>query len=322
MRAMRASFVALSFSSLFAISSAHAQPASNAAAEQLFMEGRALMQEGKYEAACPKLAESHRLDPGVGTLLNLGECWEKLGRTASAWATYREAETLARRSAQKERAAHAASKVAALEPALPHLTLDVPKPVPGLVVKRDGEPIAQAAWTTRLPVDPGTHRIEASAEGYKTWTSSIDIHAKDDTHVAVPALEREPVRATPSASTSPSPSTSPSASTTTPDNPGSTQRIIGFAVAGAGVVASGIGLGFGIVAQSKNDEARSDHCSAVDCTQRGADLISDAKEAATISTALVLSGLAIVAVGVVLVLTSPRAASSPRASASFVGVTF
>ena len=71
-----------------------------AAAEHLFREGQRLMQEEDYAAACPKLADSHKLDPGVGTLLNLALCYRKAGKTASAWSTYQEAAALARKEGQ------------------------------------------------------------------------------------------------------------------------------------------------------------------------------------------------------------------------------
>ena len=57
------------------------------AAEALFEEGRRLVAAGSFVDACPKFADSQRLDPSPGTLLNLASCYEKLGRSATAWAT-------------------------------------------------------------------------------------------------------------------------------------------------------------------------------------------------------------------------------------------
>ncbi|MBK7777474.1 MAG: hypothetical protein IPI43_25675 [Sandaracinaceae bacterium] len=76
---------------------------SQAAAEALFREGRRLMEEGNYDEACPKFEASNRLDVAVGTLLNLGVCWEQGGRLASAWATFLEAAALAARTGSPER---------------------------------------------------------------------------------------------------------------------------------------------------------------------------------------------------------------------------
>src|SRR5262245_36723730 len=61
------------------------------AAQALFDQGRALVTLGRFAEACPKLAESLRLDPGIGTMLWLADCYENVGRSASAWATFREA---------------------------------------------------------------------------------------------------------------------------------------------------------------------------------------------------------------------------------------
>jgi hypothetical protein len=61
-----------------------AASADSAAAEALFREGRDAAKHGDLETACADFAESQRLDPAPGTLLNLAECEEKLGRVASA----------------------------------------------------------------------------------------------------------------------------------------------------------------------------------------------------------------------------------------------
>ncbi len=123
-----------------------------ALAEKLFDDARQLMAKKAYPEACPKLAESERLDPGVGTLLNLGDCYEKSGKVASAWATYREAEGASVRDGQKKRATFAASRAKALEPSLPYLVIEMPANV-GASVTCDGKAVGATSLGTPMPFD-------------------------------------------------------------------------------------------------------------------------------------------------------------------------
>jgi len=278
------------------VESAYAQrPDLTAAAEQLFEEGRALLAQNELAEACPKLAESHRLDPAVGTLLNLGECYEKAGKTASAWATYIEADTLARRLGQGARAEFAASRARVLGASLPMLSIDVTPTRDGagavaVTVKRDGEVIAEPAWRTFVPVDPGEHRIEASAPGFRPFTRTISVTPGERAHVAVPALEA----ADPAASVSSS----------------SHLRTLGVALVGAGALTTGAGLFFGARARSRNDDARSNFCNGVTCTSRGETLLNEADTAATWSTILVSVGVTALVGGIVLYLVAPKGKKS------------
>src|SRR3954462_4312170 len=85
---------------------AQAQPDAQqkAAAEALFDEGRQLFAQGQIEQACRKFEQSQDVAPGVGILLYLGDCYERVGRLASAWATFRSAASKASASGQAERA--------------------------------------------------------------------------------------------------------------------------------------------------------------------------------------------------------------------------
>src|SRR5690606_21383628 len=79
-------------------------PAEKAAAETLFDRGIEQLRTEDLSAACTSFEQSQRIDPAVGTLLSLAECYERTGRTASAWATFREAASLARELRQTDRA--------------------------------------------------------------------------------------------------------------------------------------------------------------------------------------------------------------------------
>ena len=59
-------------------------------AEILFDQGLKDMLAGKYDTACPALAESFRLDPAPGALFTLAECEMSRGRLATAQTHYRD----------------------------------------------------------------------------------------------------------------------------------------------------------------------------------------------------------------------------------------
>ncbi len=148
---------------------AHAQTPSSSTvtAEALFEDGRQLMTQGKYAEACPKFAASERLDPSTATLLNLASCYERQGRTATAWATYKEAASAANAAGRNDYLVAAERHASGLEANLARLTLNVDQPVEGLHVERDGGPVDRAEWGISIPVDPGSHSIAATAPGHK-----------------------------------------------------------------------------------------------------------------------------------------------------------
>src|SRR5262249_47887266 len=101
-----------------------------ATAEALFADGRRLMITGEYASACPKFAASQKLDPAVGTELNLANCYEKLGQTASAWAEFRSAAAAARSIGSKDREQLAVDRSKTLETKLSYLTITTARPLP------------------------------------------------------------------------------------------------------------------------------------------------------------------------------------------------
>lgn len=151
-----------------------------AAAEQLFDDAKRLMASGHYAEACPKLEQSQKLDAGLGTQFHLADCWQHLGRTASAWALFREVASEARASGQTGRARVAKDRGDALEPFLSKLVISpgIASTIPGLTIRRDGTEVPREAWGTPVPVDPGTHEVSASAPDKQAWQSSADVQGQ------------------------------------------------------------------------------------------------------------------------------------------------
>jgi hypothetical protein len=297
--------------------SAQASAGDKAAAEALFDQGLKLMKQNSFAEACPKLEESDRIDPAVGTLLYLGECYERTGRTASAWATFREAASLANTSNQADRARVASARAQGLESRLSRLSIelapDVAK-IPGIVVKRGGQRLEPSLYGTALPVDPGEYRIEVTAPGYEPWATPVKVEAGGATaSVRVPALvpgSSESTTATPAPA-----GTSNETSTTGKESPSepvakvssaglSTQQTLGIVVAGVGVAGIGVGSYFGIRAINKNSDAEP-HCpnSGTCNDQEGLDLNDQAKDNATIANIGFGVGLGLVAAGAILYFT-------------------
>ena len=93
-------FLAAVLSAVLQAGVAAAQPAPSpqdiALAETAFNEGIALVQAGNCKDAVVKLELSQKIDPAAGTALQLGKCYEALGRTASAYGAYSQSAGLAR----------------------------------------------------------------------------------------------------------------------------------------------------------------------------------------------------------------------------------
>src|SRR5690606_28101935 len=130
----------------------------------------ALMESGRSAEACPRFEESDRLEPGLGTRFHLAACYEAVGKSASAHALFLEVAAEAKQRDQEEREGVARQRAEALERRLSRLTIEVPfASSPELRVERDGLPIGTAQWGLAVPVDPGRHRVSASAPGREPW---------------------------------------------------------------------------------------------------------------------------------------------------------
>jgi hypothetical protein len=309
---------------------AHAESSTTqkAAAEALFDDALRLMKAGRHADACPKLEESQRIDPGVGTLLYLGECYENVGRTASAWATFREAASRAGAEGQNERLKTASERAARLEPKLAYLTVQVApetRALPGLTVKLGQTTLGSEFFGIAAPVDPGEARIEVAAPGHASFTTSVTVEPGSRSQLSVPALgQASPAKDTAVGATTPPPTTSepppdeqgplpppgPAPSSTHP------LRITGLVLGGVGVVGLGVGSYFGLRAINKNHDATDGTCRNGVCDEPSDyDSSQSAHSAAVLSNVFFAVGGAAAVSGAILYFAFP---SSPEQSARVV----
>jgi hypothetical protein len=309
------------------VSFGQASAESKAEAEALFDRGLELMRQGDFSQSCQLLEQSQRIDPGVGTLLYLGECYEKGGRLASAWATFREATSAARASGQVDRARQGQDRADRLSPRLAKLKIvvdDVNRNIQGIEVKRSGASVSSALWGVPAPVDPGDHVIIVSAPGFETYTQTVNVKGEGAVvEVKVPALVEStaqpapaPTSGEPTGEPAPGGATPPADSGAVEVSDGSGQRTVGYIVSGVGVLGLGLGGYFGLRAINKNSDAerecpRGDRCD----TQLGVTFTEEAQDAAVVSNVAFAAGGALLATGIVLLLTAPSSAESPPATA-------
>lgn len=195
--------------SITGTASAAAEPiaAERAIAERLFDRGRRQLADGDTKGACDSFAESRRLDPGVGVLLNLAACQERMGRLASAWVELREALVMIRRQTRHGRAdgqrppdrpdrpdrlRYVTERLAAIEPRLAFVTIEVPAALPEApepIVTLDGQPLGRPAWGVNIPVDAGVHEITAhgKAGAGRSWRDTVTVRDGERYSVTVPA---------------------------------------------------------------------------------------------------------------------------------------
>jgi hypothetical protein len=279
-----------------------------ATAQVLFEEGRRRMAQQDYAGACPKLEESQHLAPGLGTEFNLADCWEHLGRLASAWAAFLDVAEQTHRRGEVERERAARERATGLEPRLGRLSIEVPPPhrIAQLQVQRDGQVVGEALWSIGVPVDSGEHRVEARAPGHRAWSTLARATDGQTVSVSVPELLAGPTEV----ESAPPPAERPVPTAAEPSAP-----VAPWIVLGGSVVLGGVGI-LGLVEHDHNVSTyNSDSsCPPIAASARPAQCQSYVDSANTWQTVAVISfvtsGLAL-AGAATLWITAPRA---PRAA--------
>jgi hypothetical protein len=293
---------------------------SAAAAEALYREGKRLLVDGRADLACPKLETSQSLDAAVGTLLLLGHCYEQLGKTASAWATFRGAESMADAAGQGDRSQIARVRADALESQLSRLELSLPSEVDTRAwsVREEGRELSAGVLGVPIPVDPGPRRISASAPGYESWSAQVDVPPGNGlTTLRIPRLNPQRTLEPPRAAASRSEPSEPHPRAAVAGAESGNLRTWSSVGFGLGVASLAVGGTYAVLASNRYDASLGACRTEALCSPRGLALRESAENHARVATVAVLSGALLSSAGLVgwlLAPDDPREAPPGRTS--------
>ena len=280
-----------------------------AGAKVLFDQAVELASAGNFPEACEKLEASRKAHDGLGTSFHLAGCWQKIGRTASAYALFESVATRAREAGQTERAELARSRMDALGPKLSRLRIDLAQRAAHTEVYRDDQPVPETEFGKPVPVDHGQHSIRVTAEGKAPWTSQVDVSEPSVIIVvAVPALANAPPPAIAAAAPKPEPKPEPEKKEEPASGKGARTRAI--IIGGVGAAALTFGILEGAQYVYSNRAAEGICPSGLNCTDEEIaqhdKAVHDAKVARTWAFVGVGVGTATVALATYLFFSAPR----------------
>jgi hypothetical protein len=299
---------------------AHAQDAASqdiAQARQLGQQAQTAYDAGNFTESEKLWSAASRLYSQAPTLtLGLARTQAKLGKVVAAQESYnkiiREWGTNAAAPQPFKDALEAAkSEVGAVSAKVASVTVTVDGP-PNPTVTIDGQAVPSAALGLKRPVDPGSHKVAASAEGYKPAETTFSV-AEGGTAAATVKLEKDPtaVAAVPPPEPGLASPSEPGADTSSKGSSNKTLALVAFGVGGAGLV---VGAITGVIALGKAGDLK-DACSPdKTCPPSEQDNVDSYKSMGTISTiGFVVAGVGGVA-GAILWFTAPKQTASAGGS--------
>jgi hypothetical protein len=253
---------------LFASTSAQAQAGDAPAAEVLFREGRRALDAGNDQEACQKFAESERLDPAAGTLMNLATCEERLKKLAGAWQHWREA--IDALQVGDSRTAFAQSRVRELDKRLPRLTVSLSPGGSTARVFRDDVELGTASQGIALPVDPGPHTVTVLLSGHRPESVAFRLAEAEEKKVDVRP--------------------GPTDTGASGSGAGGQRQMFGWALIGVGTLGLGTAVATGFLVSDKRSAVQDDCPGNVCRTTAGLDAAAAGRTLLAVNTAAWIIG--------------------------------
>lgn len=259
-------------------------------AREQFGQALALQTAGDWAGALTLLKDVAAVKSTPQVRFNMALCEEKLGRLVAALGDYELAAADARAEKADQVAEEVEGRLEALRQRIPKITVKRGRGAETAEVAIDGVSVGDQVIGTPMPTDPGPHTIEAKAPGFKPFRKSLRL-AEQQTETVELVLEPEPV---------PPPGTAGTGSV----RAGGRSPVFGYVIGGIGIASLGAsGVFFGLRAGKISDLDKA--CPNRTCPSSAQQSDIDAgKLYTTIANVTLAVGIAAVAGGVVLVLTS------------------
>lgn len=259
-------------------------------AREQFGQALALQTAGDWAGALTLLKDVAAVKSTPQVRFNMALCEEKLGRLVAALGDYELAAADARAEKADQVAEEVEGRLEALRQRIPKITIKRGSGAEAAEVAIDGVSVGDQVIGTPMPTDPGPHTIEAKAPGFKPFRKSLRL-AEQQTETVELVLEPEPVPP-------------PGAAGTGGVRASGRSPVFGYVIGGIGIASLGAsGIFFGLRAGKISDLDKACPNRTCPSSEQQSD-IDAGKLYTTIANVTLAVGIAAVAGGVVLVLTS------------------
>ncbi len=276
------------------------------AATELFKQGRDAAVRHDHATACPLFEESNRLDARVGTLLNLADCEEHIGKLAEALQHWHQAIQLGTATGDR-RAEEAKSRHAALDARVPRLTVRLADGAPEYTeILRNGVALGKATMGVPLPLNPGAHVVEVRAKGHepRSYRVAMQEGESKELHVTagaqLPDVPQQEPRTVPS-------------HIRIQEEPDDT---LAYVLGGMGVAGVVVGSVTGMMLWGKNRTIDAQCDARNQCSEEGLEAVDDAKGLLPVSNAAWVVGVVGLGASTYLFVTSGPSSDSREVTSS------
>jgi hypothetical protein len=268
--------------------------------EELFRKGRVAMGEENYDLAFHYFEQSQRVDPALGTLLNMAVCDEKQGRIGAALARMRDA--LIQAPPTDKRRTLISGRIVELEKRLARLTLRYDASMGGgVTVAIDGRQIERAELGKELLLDPGPHQLKCAGPRGELCAQSFTLSAGE-------TAERPLVITLPA----PVPNVPAPTETKAPPPPSTRGSTLAYGLGALGIAGIGVGLAAGLVVIEKKNFV-TEHCNPRGCDPDAVAAASSGKTYSWVSTVAMGTGIVALGTSAYLLLSAPISKGSMTA---------